>query len=338
MYHVRDFLIPHRIRGGVSRCLALVGLASIALGLACNAATPATAPNPQDGATVPVVVTTTLLADLVSNIGGDRVAVTTLVPVGADVHSFRTAPGDSVAISRAEVIVSNGAGLDDFLKSVLASAQRAETVDVVASQGLEAVPLEEVMFVSNDPTGVANGGEAQTQESGPDHGENDPHFWMDPQLTMRYVAQIRDGLSQADPDHSATYAANTEAYLQELRDLDSEIESTLAVIPAQRRHLVTFHDAYGYFARRYGLELTAFTPSDASDVTPGAIVKVLDQIKSEGIPYVFVEPQFRSQVVAQAARDAGIGVATINALPNRDYPTYLEMMRANANSLADHLK
>jgi ABC-type Zn uptake system ZnuABC Zn-binding protein ZnuA len=276
------------------------------------------------------VATITVLADLARNVGGDLVEVTTIVPPGADEHSFQTTPLDSVAISQAEVIVSNGFGLDGFIQPLLTSARSASAIHVVAAAGLEAEPLEEPEV----------SGDASANEPEDEHRRvaGDPHFWQDPILTIHYVERIRHGLILADPDHRAVYTANTQAYIQQLRELDQEIAQLLEQVPPERRRLVTFHDAYGHFTQRYGWESSAFVPTDASEATPGAIVSVMRQVREAGIPAVFAEPQFNSAVLERAARDAGVAVGTIRALPDNETPTYMDMMRSNARNLVEHLR
>ena len=124
-----------------------------------------------------------------------------------------------------------------------------------------------------------------------------------------------------------------------MRELDQEISQTLRDVPPERRHLVTFHDAFGHFAVRYGWRVSAFVPGDASEVTPGTIVAVMERIGGEGIPAVFAEPQFSPKVMEQVARDTGVGVGAIysDALDD-NVPTYLDMMRFNARSLVEHLR
>jgi ABC-type Zn uptake system ZnuABC Zn-binding protein ZnuA len=184
-----------------------------------------------------------------------------------------------------------------------------------------------------------HGEEGEHSDAGHGHLEGDPHFWQDPTLTINYVERIRDGLVRVDPANRAVYTANAAAYILELQDLDREIAQTLNQVPPERRHLVTFHDAFGYFARRYGWEVSAFVPSDASRVTPVSVVEVMRSIESGGIPAVFAEPQFRADVLEQAARDTGVRVGTIYSDSlDETVPTYIEMMRFNANSLAEHLR
>ena len=274
-----------------------------------------------------VVTTTALLADLVENVGGDLVAVYPIVPPGADAHSFQTTPEDSIAISRARVIVTNGFGLDAFLEPVLRGAMAAHTVEVIATEGLES-------FLSR---------EAGSQETGYGAGsldeQGDPHFWQNPLFALYYVQQIRDGLAEADPDHEPEYVANAETYMETLRELDREILQILGSVPPERRHLVTFHDAFSHFGQRYGWKVSAFVDSDADEVAPAAVVRLLDRVKNERLSAVFVEPQFRSDVIQRAADDAGVTVWPIHSdIAGAGVTSYVEMMRFNARTLAEHLQ
>jgi ABC-type Zn uptake system ZnuABC Zn-binding protein ZnuA len=273
-----------------------------------------------DEARLQVITTTVLLADLVKNVGGSRVEVRSIVPPGADVHSFQTTPTDSINISRAAVIVSNGLELDAFLEPVLRAASGAGTVHVVASEGLE---------------GSIEGRPADEPQS----PEGDPHYWQNPLLTIQSVERVRDSLAGVDPDHASEYRANADAYIQELLDLDRDIAQTLSQVRPERRHLVTFHDAFRHFGWRYGWQVSSFVSSDAGDVIPAAIVAVLDRVADGGLPAVFVEPQFRSEVIERAAQDAGVAVGTIYSdVLDENVSTYIEMMRANARTLAEYLR
>lgn len=266
------------------------------------------------GGRLEVVTTIELLADLARNVGGGRVNVRSLVPPGVDVESFQTTPEDSIAVSRAGVIVVNGFGLDAFLESVVEGAQRTGAVLVVAAEGLDI-----------ETGGVANAG--------------DPHFWQDPLFAIHYVERIRDGLVSADPGNARVYQANADAYMAELRQLDLEIAQTLAEVPPQHRRLVTSHDAFGHFAARYRWESSALAPSDASQVTPATVAAVIERVRRDGIPAVFVEPQLGRAVMEEVAREAGVRVGTLysDALDDK-VTTYVEMMRFNAKSLAEHLR
>ena len=301
------------------------------VGAACGVGpTPAPAISPT--ARLQVVTTTAILADFVRNVGGDRVEVRSIVPPGTDVHSFQSTPADSIAIRSAKVIVSNGLRLDNFLDPVFKSAKRSDAVHVVAAEGLEAMPVK-VMGLSTG-TLLNEGGQEELQGRVYLPARGDPHFWQNPKYAVYYVERIRDGLIQADPLGAQIYEANSAAYIGKLRELDQEIVDTLSTVPAGKRHLVTLHDAFGHFAQRYGWRASAFIAGDASDVTPGRVIRVMERIMEEGIPAVFAEPQFNADVIQQAAGDIGVSVWPIysNSLDD-NVSTYIEMMRFNAGSL-----
>ncbi len=278
----------------------------IALAAACGSSQAADAPG---GNPLPVVTTTALLADLATNVGGNLIEVTALVPPGADVHSFQSTPADSVAVSRAALVISNGGGLDKFLDPVIQGSLSDEAVHVVA-----AAPLL-------------------------DSGGNDPHFWQNPVFAVKYVEGIRDGLIAADPGNAAAYQANFDSYEKELTKLDFDIASTLNTVDVARRHLITFHDAFGRFARRYGWESTALVSSDASQVSPGPVVNILEQVREQGIPAVFAEPQFRSGLLENSAEEAGVEVGVIYSdVLDGEGASYIDMMLFNAKNLARLLR
>ena len=173
---------------------------------------------------------------------------------------------------------------------------------------------------------------------GHDHGAGDPHFWQNPRMVVHYVEQITDGLVRADPDNAATYLDNSAAYIEELEALDAYIADTLASIPEDRRVMVTFHDAFGYFGERYDFEVQAFVGGHGGDVSPDDIANVLELVEHNGLPAVFAESQFSDDALQQVARDAGIQVGIIRSLPDEEFPDYIGMMRANADQLAQFLR
>ena len=310
---------------------ALIALMAVGCGgAAIGAGTPTPSSAPRDAALpkVPVVTTTSILADFVKNVGGDRVQVRSIVPAGADVHSFQSTPQDSIALSKARLIVSNGRGLDDFLEPLVESARKSDAVHVLAAEGLEATPMQAVSFQEHEGHG-----------DGAVHAEGDPHFWQNPLYAVYYVERIRDGLIRTDPVSAQLYRENAASYTQRLRELDQEIAATLDAVPIQRRHLVTFHDAFGYFAERYGWRVSAFVPGDASDITPRDVIQVMERVEQQAVPAVFAEPQFSPGVMSQLSRDSGVGIATIYSdILDANVPTYIDMMRFNVNSLVEHLR
>ena len=284
---------------------ALTGLVA----LSCGDSSPEPAAATDTPELVPVVATTAILADFVRNVGGDRAEVRSIVPPGADVHSFQPTPHDSIAISNAVLIVSNGGGLDDFLEPVLKSAGTDSALRLVVSEGM--------------PIGQSI---------------RDPHLWQNPEYAVHYIERIRDGLVLADPAGAPVYRHNADSFIQAVRQMDQEIEATLKRVPPERRHLVTFHDAFGHFGLRYGWQVTAFVLGDAGDVTPEAVVRVMERISEEEIPVVFAEPQFNSDVLRRVASDSRVGIGLIysDVLDDR-VSTYIEMMKFNASSLAENL-
>ena len=263
------------------------------------------------GGKINVVATNSLLADLVGQVGGNLVEVTTLVPPGVDVHAFQLTPSNNLAIGLADLLVSNGGGLDDFLNPVLRNSARPEAKWIVVADGLE-------------PSALLDNG--------------DPHFWLDPGLAIAYVRQIRDGLVEVDPKHESDYMASAETYAGKISDLDQEIGELLGRVAAERRHLVTYHDAFGHLARRYNWEATALVADNGRDVAPGTLAKLVMRINRDGLPAVFVEPQFQQGLLTRTAREAGIRVGVIYSLPGPGAPTYLDMMRYNAESMVRELR
>ena len=257
-----------------------------------------------------VVTTTALLADLAQNVAGDSTKVVALIPAGADVHSFQTTPNDSIDVSKAGLIVSNGGSLDDFLNPMIENAMSDGTVHIVASQGLAALS-----------------------------GSPDPHYWQNPANAVHYVRRIQDGLSAADPGNAEVYRDRADKYAQRLLDLDIEISRILGEVTQSRRHLVTYHDAFGHFGGRYGWRTSALVSNDAGGVTPNAITQLQQQVRQEGITAVFTEPQFRSKVIDLAAEDTGVEVGTIySGVLDGRAATYIGMMRLNAENLSALLR
>ena len=323
-----------------------------------GSAAAATAPASSDQSAAPepirVVATTAVLADLVQQVGGNRVSIYNLVPPGSDVHTYQVTPRDNVEVSQASLIVSNGAGLFVNLDRLIQGSAAPDAVQIVASDGLTPSRMNESPFPATGHDDDGHGDDDHGDDDhgdhddggDDDHGDHDDHgddgdhddFWLDPRFAVHYVNQIANGLAAADPVNAPEYLDNAADYISQLEALDGYISDKIAEIPSSRRVLVTFHDAYGYFGSRYGFEVQAFVGSHGGDVAPDDIVAVLDLVQDRNLPAVFSEPQFSADALAQVARDAGISVGIIRSTPDVDYPTYVEMMRANADALADHLR
>ena len=286
--------------------MAVVLSVSLACGSSDQEQDLANTPNQQP---LSVVTTTALLADLVKNVGGDLVSVTALVPPGADVHSFQSTPADNVAISRAAMVVSNGGGLDQFLDQVIQRSTSDGTVQILAAKAL--LELD----------------------------DEDPHFWQNPVFAVRYVESIRDGLIAADPTNADDYQGNFTEYKDRLTKLDFDIASTLNTVDPTRRHLITFHDAFGHLAKRYGWQVTSLVGSDASQVSPSPVVEILEKVREQGLTAVFAEPQFNSDLLKKAAEEAGVEIGPIYSdVQDGEVANYIDMMLFNAKSLARLLR
>ena len=322
---------PVYFRWSQSIAVYLAALSILMLTSACTSPQPT---EQSEKAPMQVVTTTALLADMVKNLGGNLVHVAALVPPGSDVHSFQTDPDDNIAISQAALLISNGGGLDKFLEQIIEGSAADDSVHIFAAESL-----------IDSEGGASHEDEAhedETHKNGAyEHGshENNPHFWQNPVFAIQYAETIKDGLIQADSGNSGTYQINFESYKDKLTELDFEIASTINTIDESRRHLITFHDAFGHFATRYGWRVTSLVGHDASQVSPGSVIEMLETVKGHGIPAVFIEPQFSGGILEQAAEDSGIEVGRIYPdVQDGEASTYIDMMSFNAKSLARLLR
>jgi ABC-type Zn uptake system ZnuABC Zn-binding protein ZnuA len=292
---------------------------------ACAPAGPAA--QPAGGAPLAVLATETFLADIAQNVAGDRLKVAALLPIGTDPHSFEPTPQDAAKVAASQVLIVNGGGLESFLSKLLDNADGQRLV-IVASAGL----------VSRTP------GAGEIRDA--DHPEGDPHFWLDPIMVVKYVDNIRAGLSQADPAGAAVYARNAEAYSAQLKELDTWIAAQVQQIPPERRLLVTNHESFGYYADRYGFKIVgAVVPSFSSDASPSAqqLAQLVNAIKASGAPAVFLETGSNPQLAQQVAQETGIKVVadlyTHSISPaGGPAPSYIEMMRYDTRAIVDALK
>ena len=265
-----------------------------------------------------ILTTSTILADITRNVVGDRFSVGPLLPVGADPHSYQPTPQDSAKISKAKVVVANGAEYEGFLEPLLENAD-GERPLIEASAGLR----------------LRTDAEQGT----------DPHLWLDPNNVIVYVENIRDGLEQFDPDGVETYQSNASSYIEQLQELDAWINGQIAQIPPQRRVLVTNHEAFGYFAERYGFTVagTVIT-SFSSDASPSAqqMADLIEQIKLYEAPAIFLDASDNPALAQQIAAETGVKVVTDLHLESlTEGPpagTYIDMMKYNVTKIIEALQ
>ena len=293
---------------------------AIAAALALPALAPAHAADP-----MPVTASFSILADLARQVGGDRVAVTTLVGPGGDAHVYQPTPADAKALAASKVLVVNGLGFEGWMTRLQKSSGFKGLV-VTASAGIKAQQMDE-------------------EEHGHGHGKkvNDPHAWQSLANGRIYVANIRDGLVKADPEGKAAYEANAGRLLAQIDALEPEVRAAIQKIPAARRKLVTSHDAFGYFATAYGLDFLAPAGvSTESEASAADVAKIIRQVKADRIPAVFVETITDKRLLEQVARESGarIGGALYSdslSAPGGPAATYLDMFRHNVRTLAEAL-
>ena len=255
-----------------------------------------TGANPSSGIHLAVVATTPEVADFVRNVGGADVAVTQIIKPNVDPHDYEPTPADLRAIGSATVVVKNGVGLEEWLDQTIKSAGFQGAV-IDSSQG---VTLRE-------------GGHHEEEEQGgkPEGEEHDPHIWHDPRNAKIMVANIERALAVADPAHAPTYAANLAAYSTKLDKLDVDNEAAFAKLPAERRKLVTNHDAFGYYVSRYRLEFVgSVIPSldTSAELSAQQLNDLVAKIKATGATAIFTESSLPPKSAQAIAKQAGVKV------------------------------
>lgn len=283
---------------------------------------------PVAGGKLAVVASTTLIGDVLRQVGGDRIAVTTLLPVGADPHSFEPRPRDMAALADAGLVFVNGLGLEEALRPALDANVTGTVVEV--SQGITPLPF--------------NGGRAGEDGAGA-HATGDPHTWTDPNNVIVWTENIAAALSDADPANAATYRANADAYSVELRALDAWVRGQTAQVPPDRRKLVTDHAVWGYFADEYGFETVGLVVAALSaGAAPSAqeLARLEDAIRQQAVPAVFVGTTVNPALSEQVAGDTGAKLVTLytDSLgePGRGPTSYLDFMRYNVNAIVAALR
>lgn len=270
-----------RVSGGIVRVVVL-GIA-----MAAAACEPSGSASPGQPGRLAVVTTSTVFGDMIENVGGELVAVTSLVPRHADVHTFEPKPADLRAMTGARLIFMNGLGLDDWLRETIANAAAEGTPLVelaVDLPGAELLP-------------------------GEDPGTQNPHLWMAVRYAIRYVDRIETALATADPANAVAYGERADLYRLRLEALETRVTARIVTIPRADRRLVTFHDAFPYFAREYGLEVVGVAVNaPGQDPSAGEIAALIEAIRATGVKAIFSEAQFPTRLVDQLAAETGATV------------------------------
>jgi len=304
---------------------------------------------------LPVVASFSILGDLVSEIGGDRVAVRTLVGPDGDAHVFQPSPQDAAVVASARLLVVNGLGFEGWI-SRLTSTTRFAGVTTVASEGVQALDMEEdghedhkghsdhSGHAHKPAAGAASAPAAQPAAAHHHHGSQDPHAWQDAGRVKTYVANILAGLIKMDPAGADYFKARAAAYDAKLTELDQWIVAQIASVPAAKRKVITSHDAFGYYENRYGVEFVSVAGvSTQAEAAAGDVASIIRLARKEQIKAIFVENISNDRMIQQVAREAKATVGAplfSDALSAKTGPAgdYLSMMRYNTEQLVKGMK
>ena len=270
---------------------------------------------PRDSATQTApggaVATMATLASLTRAVVSPHMTVRSLVPVGASVESYQPRPRDVAEVHGARLLVENGAGLEAWLQETLQGARNPNLHVVICSDGM-----------------------AIEQEN--------PHLWMDPLYAKVYVQKIAAGAALADPAHARDYAAAAERYGRQLDDLDRWIRARIATIPPQQRTMIVYHNAWYYYAKRYGIHLVGvIEPNPGQEPSAYQLARLVDLARRYHVRAVFASPQFSPKLARELARSAGIttvrNLYDSSAGERPEVADYLSMMRYDTNVIVDAL-
>jgi ABC-type Zn uptake system ZnuABC Zn-binding protein ZnuA len=266
---------------------------------------------PLGGAGSPrVLATTTILADFAKQVAGERMTIGSIVPAGAHVEEYEPRPDDAKRMAEARLVITNGLDLDKWVEPLLSNA-KAGTPVIAVTDGL------------------------------PDIEEN-PHMWFDPALARQYVEKIRDALIALDPPGRDTYTSNAKAYSDQLVSLEAELKAKVAAIPADRRKLVTSHDAFPYFAKAFGFEIVGFAQPEPDKMpSAGELAELIDEVRTARAPAVFSEAGTSPQLAETIARETGAKVVTdlpTDSLLEGPADSYIGLMRVVVDKIVAALK
>jgi len=282
-------------------------------------------PSQDGGEGLKVLATTSLVGDVVSQVGGEKISTTVLLPLGTDPHSFSPTPRQASEIVDADLIFANGAGLEEFLDPLLENIGGSAKV-VEVSQGIKLRSMLD-------------------EESGSNQLVDDPHTWMDPNNVIVWVDNIVQSLSAKDPANADYFLQNGEAYKLKLKELDGWITSEVSAIPVENRKLVTEHLVFGYFADRYGFDqVGAIIPGFSSLAEPSAqdISQIETAIKSLDVKAILLNLGDNASLAERISVDTGTSLAYLYmhslSAPGGEAANYLDFMRHDVTSIAEALK
>lgn len=285
--------------------------------------------SPNSSATAPinayqVITTTSIFADLAKMALGDAAHIESIIPAGADVHTFEPSPSDVEKIQSADLIIANGLGLDSWIQSLIDAAGKGEADTLLLGEGLD--QESGWVYLSNAET----------------PGTFDPHIWLDPKGAVLYVQRIADHVSRNAPDLAQRIAATSADGITKISAIDADLAVDFAAIDPDQRKIVTMHDAFGYFARAYEIEIVGVAvASPGQDPSAQEIRALIDAIRAAGVTALFSEVQLPSKVLDQIAAETGATVLQdlySDALGASPADSYLGVMRTNADAILGALR
>lgn len=257
-----------------------------------------------------ILTTTTILADMAKQVVGDRMTVGSIVPAGAHVEEYEPRPDDAKRMSETRLVITNGLDLDKWVEPLLRNAKSATPV-VTVTEGLPDI-------------------------------DGNPHMWFDPARARRYVEKIRDALIALDAQGQEIYTVRALTYANELLRLEAELKAKIATIPADRRKLVTSHDAFPYFAGAFGFEIIGFAePEPGKPPSAGQLAALVEKVRSANVAAIFAEAGGSPQLAETVARETGAKVVTdvpTDSLIDKPADTYIGLMRVVVDKIVAALK
>jgi ABC-type Zn uptake system ZnuABC Zn-binding protein ZnuA len=274
-----------------------------------------------------VVTTVAPITSIVENVGGDKINLTGIIPEGIDSHTFEPIPSDAKFLSQADLVIVNG--LDLEIPTVKLAEANLKKGASILSLGPKTLKESDYVYDFSFPK---------------EKGHPNPHLWLNPEYAMTYATIVRDELIRLDPANKSTYDQNSAAFLKKLEALDQAIKEAVKTIPQNNRRLLTYHDSWPYFARRYGFQVIgAAQPSDFSDPSPREVARLIEQIRKEKVPALFGSEVFPSPVLEQIARETKsryIDKLRDDALPGKPgevQHSYIGMMLENLTIMFEAL-
>ena len=258
------------------------------------------------------------LANLIKQVGGDKIQVVNLVPAGTDPHDYEPKPEAVRQVTTAKLFIANGVGQELYLEKLIKNAGNSSLQTVVLSEGLP--------IIGQGPNNQGN-----------------PHLWLDVKNAQIYVEKIENALTSAYPEEKETFAKNAKVYISELKALDQWIEDQIHNLPEDSRKIIVFHDAWSYYANRYGLTvLTPVVHNGEAEPSAKEYAEIIQLIQKHKVKAVFGEVGFNPKLIHQLANETGVKVVdnlyddTLGNTPETD--TYIEVMKHNTNALVSALR